>query len=405
MFPINDSLKNHKIDTLNVKTHLALLGVPLLLLVLCWALFFNADTYPNSIATLALISIIYVFGYCLTYYVHQGRITRLWEHLQQVRYINATTFELINMSSQYQEESDFLDALLKKAVSCIDGAEMGSIIKVEPDTGNLYFEAGVGVDLAKLQQLDLNLKQSFEYRLTNGLCNKVVVIDDMQTLNSGSSLTQKAQQLLLEAPSSPVRSTLSSPIHIDGKLYVMLNLDSSTAKAFSHYDRNLVSILTHEAANAIALYQKNHKIQTLANFDRLTGLYNRQRFEVLVDEWRFRSHSDSFLILIDMDNLKQINDHHGHQAGDAALQQLGQALKVLWHEQHLVARFGGDEFIALCHGSLTQIENDLGTIQDTLRQQGNISFSYGIEHFNGQWNKTLKAADDAMYCQKRAKKP
>ncbi|QQX82479.1 diguanylate cyclase [Shewanella sp. KX20019] len=401
--PIKDSLKKKKIDSLDFKTHLVLLGVPLLLLFICWAIFFSITATPNSVANLILIGIIYLFGYSLNYYFHQGRLTRLWEHLQRVVHVNETTFELVNIANQYRDETAFLNALLNKAVSSIDGAEMGSIIRVEPDSGCLSFESAVGIDINKLKQLNINLEQSFEYRITKGKCDTVVVIDDMEAINAHSSLSASDQEILLQAPSTAIRSTLSSPIHIDGKLYAMLNLDSSKVKAFSHYDRNLVAILTHEAANAISLYQKTHKISTLANFDSLTGLYNRQRFEALVKEWALKPHFGSYLLLIDLDNLKTINDQLGHQAGDAALQKLSALLKAQWHDKQLVARYGGDEFIALCHGPLERINNEINAIEKALEQQGLVSFSYGIEQYNGQWNKTFKAVDEAMYRNKRDK--
>ncbi|MFT5788849.1 MAG: diguanylate cyclase (GGDEF)-like protein, partial [Shewanella sp.] len=388
---IKDSLKKKKIDSLDFKTHLALLGVPLLLLFICWAIFFSITANPNSVANLILVSIIYLLGYSLNYYFHQGRLSRLWEHLQQVVHVNDTTFELVNIANQYQDETAFLNALLNKSVSSIDGAEMGTIIRVEPESGCLSFESSVGIDINKLRQLNIHLEQSFEYRLTKGQCDRVVVIDDMEAINAHSSLSSADQDILLQAPSTPIRSTLSSPIHIDGKLYAMLNLDSGKVKAFSHYDRNLVAILTHEAANAISLYQKTHEINKLANFDGLTGLYNRQRFEALVKEWTLKSHFGSYLVLIDIDNLKMINDCHGHQAGDAALQQVSRALKAQWHQKQLVARYGGDEFIALCHGPLERIESEIIAMGKSLNKQGNITFSYGIEQYNGQWNKSLKA--------------
>ena len=417
MTPIKDSLKKKKIDSLDLKTHLALLGVPMLLLLIVWAIFFSISQSPNSIANLILVAIIYLLGYSLSYYFHQGRLNRLWEHLQQVIHVNDTTFELVNIASQYQNEREFLNALLKKAVSSINGADMGSIIKVDSQTGELEFESTIGIDIDKLRNVQLNLTQSFEYKLTKGKCDRVVVIDDMADINAHSSLSKAEQDIFLSAPLHPIRSTLSSPIHIDGLLYGMLNLDSAKAKAFSHYDRNLVAILTHEAANAIALYQKTRQIHQLANYDSLTQLYNRQRFEQGVKQWKIKPHFGSFLVILDLDNLKTINDNYGHLAGDRALQAFAQVLQQAWHSKHLIARYGGDEFIALCHGPQTQIEAEIQQIKQTLQdkmatdaaetQQTNvtplISFSYGIADYQGLLDASFKAADRALYQNKYLK--
>jgi len=399
-----DGLKRKKIDSLDLKFHFGLLGAPLLLLFITWLTFFDSTLDTALLLKLLLFSSIYTIGYSLSYYLHQGRLNRLWLHLQQIVHINNTTFELVNLASHYKNEQAFLDALLKKAVSSIEGAEMGSIIRVDPDNQQLHFESAVGINIDKLRQVKFHLQQSFQFQLTEGRCDRVVVIDNIENINSHSSLSDVEQEILLTSSNSPIRSTLSSPIQIDGKLYAMINLDSSVIKAFGHYDRNLVSILTHEAENAIALYQKTRQIQTLANYDSLTSLYNRQRFEERLESWATKPHFGSFLILIDLDNLKQINDSGGHQAGDSALRLLAQVLKRHWHEHQLVARYGGDEFIALCHGPLEKVMTDLAKIQQELDSETTkVHFSFGVAEYRNNWQQAFRTADIGMYEHKHSK--
>ncbi|WMB72065.1 sensor domain-containing diguanylate cyclase [Shewanella oncorhynchi] len=401
---LRDNFKRKTIDRLDYRYHLLLLIVPICLFILLFI--FNAPTENWTILPLLFVCIIYIFAYSLIYYLHQGRLTRLWQHLEQVVTINDAIYELAHLSSHYKNEHAFLDALLNKAVYVINGAEMGSIIKINEVNNKLYFESVVGLDLAKLRQLDFTLEQTFEYRLTEGRCDQVVVINDMKNINAASTLTEDDQKVLLSVSKQPIRSTLSSPIRIDGKLYAMLNLDSSSLGAFSDYDRNLVSILTHEASNAIALYQKSLQITKLANFDPLTGLYNRKNFEDELHHWQHKPHLGSFLIIIDMDNLKSINDAYGHQMGDVAIKRTATAMLAYWQNKGIISRFGGDEFVALCHGPLAQIEQDLDDMRKTLNQGSELSlgFSFGIAPFEADWYQSFKTADHAMYEQKRAKK-
>ncbi len=98
------------------------------------------------------------------------------------------------------------------------------------------------------------------------------------------------------------------------------------------------------------LEAKNRELDQMAIRDPLTGLYNRRFFdEVLNREWgRFQRSGEAFTVLImDVDAFKRINDQHGHDAGDQALQQVGMTLRVSLRETDLVARIGGDEFAAL----------------------------------------------------------
>ena len=396
-----DSLKRKKIDGIAIGYHLLLLVVPLVLFVLLFT--FATPGSPLLLMPLILVCLVYLLGYSLAYYMHQGRLSRLWQHLEQVVNINDATYELVHLSSQYHDEHAFLDALLNKAVCVINGAEMGSIILVDPISHKLEFESAVGLDLDSLKQLNFTLEQSFEYRLTKGRCDRVVVVDDMLKVNAGSGLTADEQAILLSAAQKPIHSTLSSPIHIDGKLYGMLNLDSNQYGAFSDYDRNLVGILTHEASNAISLYQKSQQIRRLANLDSLTGLNNRKRFEELVVKWRAKPALGSFVILVDMDELKHINDDLGHQQGDIAIKRLANVMGGVFSEPNLLARFGGDEFVILCYGPRYKVDQALEQMQSTLAHD-NIYFSFGVAAYELDWHSSFKQADTAMYIQKRAKK-
>lgn len=88
----------------------------------------------------------------------------------------------------------------------------------------------------------------------------------------------------------------------------------------------------------------------LAEHDLLTGTRNRRRFERDLSEQIARSRrygEQAALLSIDIDGFKQINDVHGHKAGDKVLRQIGVVLKQRLREADIVARIGGDEFMVL----------------------------------------------------------
>jgi len=97
---------------------------------------------------------------------------------------------------------------------------------------------------------------------------------------------------------------------------------------------------------------ENHRLASRANRDALTGLGNRSCFEeVLRKEAEARLSAPLpnalGLLMIDVDHFKDINDKHGHQAGDEVLRVIGKALRALCRETDLPARFGGDEFVVI----------------------------------------------------------
>lgn len=87
--------------------------------------------------------------------------------------------------------------------------------------------------------------------------------------------------------------------------------------------------------------------------DPLTGLTNRIGYERrLQEEWRRAQRKETSIgvLVLDLDCFKEINDSHGHQAGDAVLKHVAQILDDELRSYDLVARYGGDEFVALCLG-------------------------------------------------------
>ena len=97
----------------------------------------------------------------------------------------------------------------------------------------------------------------------------------------------------------------------------------------------------------------DERIRFLANYDTLTGLFNRQMF---LDRLRAacetgQKHDSQrlpfVLMLIDLDRFKAVNDAYGHGAGDSLLMEIGERLRSTVQEKGVVARFGGDEFAVL----------------------------------------------------------
>ncbi|MGQ2907125.1 MAG: diguanylate cyclase domain-containing protein [Aliihoeflea sp.] len=88
------------------------------------------------------------------------------------------------------------------------------------------------------------------------------------------------------------------------------------------------------------------RLRHLAAFDEMTGLANRAQFQERLTE-RAEAGALAALLLIDLDGFKQVNDGHGHMAGDACLREAGARLSVTCASADLVARVGGDEFAVL----------------------------------------------------------
>lgn len=92
------------------------------------------------------------------------------------------------------------------------------------------------------------------------------------------------------------------------------------------------------------LHRNARHLYKLATFDQLTGLPNRRALlEQLEQQWQ--QNEPLTLLIIDIDHFKQINDRHGHQTGDRAIQKLAQALKSWAPDLQQIGRWGGEEFL------------------------------------------------------------
>jgi diguanylate cyclase (GGDEF)-like protein len=112
-------------------------------------------------------------------------------------------------------------------------------------------------------------------------------------------------------------------------------------------DDKLARVDDHVEAQVSA---RTKDLQNLAMRDPLTGLYNRRYLnEVLqqrVAEWR-RYNATVSILMIDLDNLKQLNDEYGHQVGDEAIVLLGSVIACQLRAADIAARYGGDEFVVV----------------------------------------------------------
>ncbi|NSW52655.1 MAG: GGDEF domain-containing protein [Anaerolineae bacterium] len=157
------------------------------------------------------------------------------------------------------------------------------------------------------------------------------------------------------------------------------------------------------------------KLETLAKTDSLTNLLNRRAFftqAALAYERANRSQQAFSVILFDLDHFKEVNDRHGHQAGDQILAKIGQRLARHAREIDLVCRFGGEEFILLLPGmdmntAHTYAREIKTLINKPIRTQENeyiIYASFGISTFDPahavSLDRVIEQADTAMYTAK-----
>jgi diguanylate cyclase (GGDEF)-like protein/PAS domain S-box-containing protein len=156
-------------------------------------------------------------------------------------------------------------------------------------------------------------------------------------------------------------------------------------------------------------------MRELAQKDGLTGIYNRQHFERLgTTEFLRAKRFNTFLtlVMIDIDDFKNINDSYGHIAGDFVLKEVALFLSKQIRDFDVLARFGGDEFVILMPNTkLSEAQTLVDRLEKTLSELKilfekdliSISASFGITQLNEEekFEKVLVAADKRLYEKKR----
>lgn len=165
--------------------------------------------------------------------------------------------------------------------------------------------------------------------------------------------------------------------------------------------------------------QIEEKLYALSTLDELTGLYNRRGFFTLVEQqlkMANRGKSGMHIFYADMDNLKEINDTLGHQEGDLALVEMAALLRETFRESDIIARVGGDEFVAVPVGTTGEtvniitdrINRNIELNNSDKARPYRLSLSFGIVEYNPDSpisiDELLSEGDKLMYQQKQRKR-
>ncbi|WP_375767306.1 diguanylate cyclase [Archangium gephyra] len=171
------------------------------------------------------------------------------------------------------------------------------------------------------------------------------------------------------------------------------------------------------------LAQKREELLALTRVDALTGLYNRRYFEERLTEEFVRStryRSPLSLVMMDIDHFKKLNDTYGHPFGDEVLRQVARTIKGKLREVDFVARYGGEEMIALLPetgpkdalGACERVREAIASLQlefraqDGSRQMVRCTASLGVASVPSKalpvMEELLRVADVCLYEAKAA---
>jgi diguanylate cyclase (GGDEF)-like protein len=210
----------------------------------------------------------------------------------------------------------------------------------------------------------------------------------------------------------PFHETYQDVEYKDQNVLGCVVIGRRTKTPFNSGEISLAKIICRESAKSMTSSLNFQKVKELAIRDGLTGLYNHRHFQEMLTYTL--NHADRFsteasLLMLDVDDLKKINDTYGHQAGDAVLSSIGSTLTESLRKVDIPARYGGDEFAVILpntnkQGSVAVAEKIRSRLKKvTLKSDSRevpVTFSIGIATFpQSASGKELlvEKADRALY--------
>ncbi|HVP03064.1 MAG TPA: HD domain-containing phosphohydrolase [Solirubrobacteraceae bacterium] len=302
---------------------------------------------------------------------------------------------------------DVLDVAAEESRVAIDAASL-SIERWMPERGMLRTLVNVG-DLGPGEEHH----PADEIYLLEGdrMLRRVLEEGGTYSCSADDPGTPAVERELLVALGK--QSSVAVPIRFGGETWGQIWAARTAGQPpFDQRDARFLHAISGQIGAAIGRAEVFSRVSELAHTDGLTGLLNRRAFDEAIEAAVLQARSqghDLALVLCDVDNLKELNDHDGHEAGDAALRSVAHVLQdvVAGRAHASVHRIGGDEFCVL----LERADEVAGReVADALARRLTqarpaVGISCGVAALRagqGRPADLLRAADAAQYAAKRA---
>ncbi|MBR5303410.1 MAG: sensor domain-containing diguanylate cyclase [Candidatus Gastranaerophilales bacterium] len=299
-----------------------------------------------------------------------------------------------------------LQVIIQKALITLD-AERGSLMLYDYSINALQVRIVSGLQDKKLEEaINNGSVQCAKIGIGEGIAGTVFLERKPIITNLGSA----DPRFIMKEVLSNTKSLLCVPLIAKGEVIGVINITNKKHdKLFNQKDLEFITSLANQAAIAI----DNAKLYELATKDGMTKLYIYRHFYTLLEnEIRrcSRYKRNMSLIMMDIDNFKNINDTYGHLTGDLILKHLASTLQDTVRKIDIPARYGGEEFVVILpetdkkdaciiaeriRKNVSQIEVK---IDDTRTLSPTVSIGVAQYTTDGQEAKDLiNAADTALY--------
>lgn len=245
--------------------------------------------------------------------------------------------------------------------------------------------------------------------------------DYMLVLNGGKSGTVDRREFPVPeewAKNSSSQIFIFAPLHFLDQTFGYCVMPYQESLFLNDNHRNLmesISLALENIHQRLELNSMNQKLQELYIQDFLTGIYNRFGYGEKADRF-FDEHAGKvYVVYIDIDNLKMINDTYGHKMGDKVIHASAEAMKHVFGSDEILVRMGGDEFLIIGKFDnekyLLDREQEIDEFLARFTETSNLPFELSVsmghvwnEGNAGSVEELVQLADHVMYEKKQERK-
>jgi len=211
-------------------------------------------------------------------------------------------------------------------------AEDGSTMHVE------YFIEGNNV----IEPGDQPIKSSFAERVMTS--NRAMVINTLEEIE------KQPHGVMRTGDENKVRSVAMAPLRLGSRCIGVMSAQSYRENAYDDSSVRLLTAIAEQLAVAVQNAQLYDQAESRADRDPLTGIYHHRYLKTRLEEELRRSRSNGqavAVVMMDLDNFKNVNDTYGHLIGDDALKMVTSVVQSAVRSSDVVGRYGGDEFMVI----------------------------------------------------------
>ncbi len=332
------------------------------------------------------------------------------DDLQQSLYNVSILYNISQAVNFIDDLKRLLQVILSKAIDILD-AEKGSLMLYDYSSNTLQVKVVYGLDDKRVEEnINNGIIQCSKIKVGEGIAGTVFLERKAIITNLG---TNDPRFAVKNSPAN-VQSLLCVPLITKGEAIGVINISNKkNDNLFNQKDLEFMTSLANQAAIAI----DNAKLYELATKDGLTKLYINRHFMTLLDNETRRcaryKHNMS-LIMIDIDDFKQVNDCFGHLMGDQILREVANQISTTIRKIDIAARYGGEEFVVLLPETTKQgaaiiaerLRKNIEKIcaKSSMGETINTTVSMGISQFGKDADNSkdlIDVADKALYNSKR----